>query len=156
MNRIRVEAIPTQVAVRIRTERADGYGNTDLQPIHVDEQPGYICRHCLEDPAVGESVYLVSYSPFDRPRPYRSVGPIFVHATGCTRYDRHAELPRSLKHRLLSFRAYRADDRMAMSDVATGVDADAMLDRLLSDPDVAYVDIHNARPGCFNCRVYRA
>src|SRR5687767_15076359 len=66
MGRIRVEAIPTQVALRIRTDRADGHGNTDLQPIHVDEHPGYICRHCLEDPLIGESVYLVSYSPFDR------------------------------------------------------------------------------------------
>lgn len=155
MSHIRVEAIPTQLAVRIRTERADGHGNTNLQPIHVDEHPGYICRHCLEDPAVGESVYLVSYSPFDRPVPYRSLGPIFVHATDCRRYDRPGELPRSLRHRLLSLRAYREDDFLVRADVIPGDAADGLLEQFFEDSQVAYVDIHNARPGCFNCRVYR-
>lgn len=155
MNPIRVEAIPTAVAERIRADRADGHGNTGLQPIHVDEHPGYICRHCLEDPALGESVYLVSYSPFDRALPYRTVGPIFVHTTGCRRYDRPGELPKSLHHRLLSLRAYRKDDFLAKADVVAGKDVDASLDTLFQDPMVAYVDIHNARPGCFNCRVHR-
>ena len=152
---IRVEAIPSHVAKRIRTNRADEHGNAHLQPIPVDEQPGYICRHCLEDPAVGESVYLFSYSPFDRPAPYRSVGPIFVHTTECRRYGRPDQVPTSLRHRLLSFRAYRSDDRLVTADVAQGAEADLVLDRLFQDAEVAYVDIHNARPGCFNCRVHR-
>jgi hypothetical protein len=156
MNRILVEAIPTSIADRIRRDRADGHGNSGLEPILVDEHPGYICRHCLEDPEVGESVYLFSYSPFDRAVPYRSVGPIFVHTTDCRRYDQPNELPKSLRHRLLSFRAYRSDDRLVASDVAPGTDAEGTLDRLFLDPTVSYVDIHNARPGCFNCRVLRA
>ena len=155
MNRIRVEAIPTKAADRIRRDRDDGHGNVGLEPILVDEHPGYICRHCLRDPEVGESVYLFSYSPFGRAVPYRSVGPIFVHTTDCTRYDRADELPISLRHRLLSFRGYGSNDRMVAADVAPGVEADDMLDRLFRDPAVSYVDIHNARPGCFNCRVYR-
>jgi hypothetical protein len=150
-----VEAISTQVADRIRAERADGHGNIDLQPTEVEEQPGYICRHCLEDPAVGESVYLVSYSPFDRPSPYRSVGPIFIHTTDCRRYDRR-EVPPSLRHRLLSYRAYRSDDFLVTAEVAAGAEAEAVLERLFEDSRVAYVDLHNARPGCFNCRVHRA
>ena len=156
MNSIRVEAIPSLVADRIRRDRADGHGNTNLQPIRVDEQPGYICRHCLEDPAVGESVYLFSYSPFGAPVPYRSVGPIFVHTTPCPRYERTGELPRSLRHRLLSLRAYRSDDFLVQADVVPGTDADQLLAHFFDDPEVAYVDIHNARPGCFNCRVLRA
>lgn len=28
--------------------------------------------------------------------------------------------------------------------------------RLLSDESVSYLHIHNARPGCYNCRVLRA
>jgi hypothetical protein len=140
---------PSHVVERIRTNRADEHGNVHLQPIPVDEQPGYICRHCLEDPAVGESVYLFSYSPFDRPAPYRSVGPIFVHTTECRRYGRQDELPMSLRHRLLSFRAYRSDDRLVTADVAQGAEADGVLGRLFQDAEVAYVDIHNARPGCF-------
>ena len=41
MGPIRVEAIPTNVAERIRRDRTDGHGNSDLRPIHVDEHPGY-------------------------------------------------------------------------------------------------------------------
>ncbi|HET9251680.1 MAG TPA: DUF1203 domain-containing protein [Candidatus Eisenbacteria bacterium] len=155
MNAIRVEAIPTRMAARIRQERADGHGNEDLQPIHVDEHPGYICRHCLEDPAVGESVYLVTYSPFDRAVPYRSVGPIFIHAADCLRYDRPHEFPRSLRHRLLSLRAYRSDDFLVKADVVPGNEAVELLERFFANPMVAYVDVHNARPGCFDCRVHR-
>lgn len=152
----RVEAIATRVVEEVRVSRADVHGNSDLRQILVDEHPGYICRHCLEDPAVGESVYLFSYSPFARVVPYRSVGPVFVHATACRRYDRPDAFPRSLRHRLLSFRGYRSDDRMMTADVAPGDEADGMLDRLFQNPDVAYVDVHNARPGCFNCRIVRA
>lgn len=153
--RIRVEAMPTRVADAVRKTRGDDHGNRNLEPIHVDEHPGYICRHCLEDPAVGESVYLFSYSPFGHAVPYRSVGPVFVHTTACRRYSSTDQLPRSLRHRLLSFRAYRSDDRMVTADVAPGTDADSVLERFFEDPLVDYVDIHNARPGCFDCRVHR-
>ena len=155
MHRIRVEALPSEVAERVRRERADGYGNTDLTPIPVDESPGYICRHCLEDPAVGEAVYLFSYSPFSRAVAYRSLGPIFVHTTACPRYGNPEELPKSLRHRLLSLRAYREDDFLVVADVTPGSEADLVLDRFFDLPEVAYIDIHNARPGCFNCRVFR-
>ena len=152
---IRVEAMPTKVAEEIRRNRADDHGNRDLEPVHVDEHPGYICRHCLEDPAVGESVYRFSYSPFGSAAPYRTVGPVFVHTTACRRYSSTDQLPKSLRHRLLSFRAYRFDDFMVTADVAPGTDADGVLERFFQDPLVAYVDIHNARPGCFDCRVHR-
>jgi len=155
MNRIRVEAIPSAVAEQIRKARSDGHGNSSLEPIPVDESPGYICRHCLEDPAVGESVYLFSYSPFQRAVPYRNLGPIFVHTTDCRRYGTPDTLPQSLRNRLLSLRAYRADDYLVVADVSPGDEADRVLDRFFDLPEVAYVDIHNARPGCFNCRVSR-
>jgi Protein of unknown function (DUF1203) len=156
MSRIRVGALPSDLAQRVRRDRADGHGNSNLEPIPVDECPGYICRHCLKDPAVGESVYLFSYSPFHRAVPYRNLGPIFVHTTDCPRYDTPDALPRSLRHRLLSLRGYRADDFLVTADVAPGEQADAVLARFFDDPEVAYIDIHNARPGCFNCRVFRA
>jgi hypothetical protein len=28
--------------------------------------------------------------------------------------------------------------------------------RFFADPQVAYLHLHNARPGCYNCRVDRA
>ncbi len=155
MSQFRIEGVSTSVAERVRRRRADEHGNEELQPILVDACPGYICRHCLRDPDVGESVYLFSYSPFESPHPYRSVGPIFVHTTPCERYTPSGEIPTSLRHRLLSVRAYRADDYLVAADVTPGQDLESLLDRLFGLEEVGYLDIHNARPGCFNCRVRR-
>ncbi len=156
MHGIRIEGLPTTVAERVRSQRADDHGNSGLQPILVDESPGYLCRHCLRDPNAGEMVYLFSYSPFIAPRPYRSVGPIFVHATVCDPYDRAGEVPKSLGHRLLSVRAYRSDDFLVAADVVQGRELEGMIERFFGQDHVAYVDIHNARPGCFVCRAHRS
>ena len=40
--------------------------------------------------------------------------------------------------------------------VLAGGALDARLSALFADPDVADVHLHNARPGCFTCRVERA
>ena len=155
MQPFRVEAVPTALADRVRHTRDDGHGNADLKPIHVDSHPGYICRHCLRDPAVGESVYLLTYSPFSGPAPYRNLGPVFLHTTPCERYGATDMIPTSLRHRLLSVRAYTPDHFMKTADVTVGHELEAMLERFFDMPEVGYIDIHNARPGCFNCRIRR-
>ena len=42
---------------------------------------------------------------------------------------------------------------MRDADVVEGSDALSHLQRLLAVPDVAYLHVHNARPGCYACRV---
>lgn len=41
------------------------------------------------------------------------------------------------------------------SEVAEGRDLEAAIERYFSEPHVEYLHLHNARPGCFNCRVER-
>jgi hypothetical protein len=67
-------------------------------------------------------------------------------------------IPEIVRHRLVSVRAYDADDFCLydLGDVSDGHEVDALLDRCLADPRTDFVNIHTARPGCFLCRVERA
>jgi hypothetical protein len=151
----RVVPIPESVAEDVRRTKADPYGNESLEPIRVEDPKGYPCRLCLEDAQVGEEVLLFSYSPFERPAPYRNLGPIFVHAHACAPYAGDT-VPELLRGRLLALRSYGTDDRMVDCDVVQGSEIESTLSRLFSNAKARYVHVHNARPGCFMARVDRA
>ncbi len=152
----RIIPVPEPVAVHARTRRADEHGNAALEAIIADSHPGYPCRVCLRDAQVGEPMLLFSYSPFERPRPYQSVGPIFVHAEACAPYQHERGVPEALRRRLLSLRAYDGDDRLIGADVTEGEAMEPLIARLFADGHVRYLHAHHARPGCFACRIERA
>ena len=60
-----------------------------------------------------------------------------------------------LRRRLLSFRRY--DDAGMMRDmvVADGRELAAVVAKLFGADEVAYLHVHNAKPGCYNCRIDR-
>lgn len=122
----------------------------------VDQKPGYPCRVSLADAEVGEVVYLLSHLHHDVASPYRSAGPIFVREGVPTAKPAPNEIPLMFRHRLLSVRAYDQAALMVAADVVSGEELEATIRRLLEDPQVGYLHIHNAMPGCFNCRVDRA
>ena len=122
----------------------------------VDESPGFPCRVSLADAAVGETVILLPFTHHDVSSPYRASGPIFVRRDVETATPAVNEIPAMFRHRLLSLRAYDAAAMMVDAAVVEGGDLEGAISRLFADDLVRYVDIHNARPGCFNCRVVRA
>ena len=122
----------------------------------VDEKPGYPCRVSLADAEVGETVFLLSHMHHDVASPYRSAGPIFVRAGVATATPAVNEIPPMFRHRLLSVRAYDAEALLVGADVVHGEALEQTIRRLLEDPKASYLHIHNAKPGCFNCRVERA
>ena len=126
----------------------------DVTPVVASSQPGFPCRVCLRDAAVGERVLLFSYAPFDRPGPYRTVGPVYAHAEGCAPY-RGDDVPEMLRRRLLSLRAFDADDRMVDADVVEGRALETLAERLFADERVRVVHVHLARPGCWACSLVR-
>jgi hypothetical protein len=157
----RLRAIPEAFAEDVRRTRRDPHGNLDLTPRRVESAHSAPCRVCLEDARVGEAVLLCAYSPFDRTVPYRTVGPVFVHAHRCAPYDAsaHADragIPDALARRLLSVRAHDAHGTMLDCDVTEGRDLLALAARFLADPEVATLHVHHARAGCFACLVERA
>ena len=127
-----------------------------VRRIVADSKPGAPCRVSLVDAEPGERLLLLNFAHHDVDSPYRSSGPILVREQAVTARPAVNEIPDMLRARLLSLRAYDAKGMLVESDIAEGGALDARLSDLFADPDVAYVHLHNARPGCFNCRVERA
>ena len=44
---------------------------------------------------------------------------------------------------------------MLAAEISAGTDVGARLDALFADPDVAFVQLHNAAHGCFSCQADR-
>ena len=117
---------------------------------------GYPCRVSLIDAEPGETVLLVSFTHHDVTSSYRASGPIFVRANAQTAKPAINEIPEMLRFRLLSIRAYDEEAMMVGSDVVNGSELEEHISRFFADPRIKYLHLHNARPGCFNCRVERA
>lgn len=153
---IRVQPLPQPFAEEVRRTRADEHGNSALVPQIVQPGDKSPCRVCLEDARPGERLLLFSYAAITRPRPYRFVGPIFIHADGCAPYANGQELPPMLLSRLLSVRAFSAADALVEAEVMKGGELEMFVQRLFENPEVSSVHVHTARPGCFLCRIERA
>jgi len=122
----------------------------------VDANPGYPCRVSLEDAEIGERVLALSYLHHDVDSQYRASGPIFVRETARTRRLAVNEIPSMLEHRQLSVRAYSEEAMMLAAEVLDGLDLLETILALLAIPEVEYLHVHNAGPGCFNCEVRAA
>jgi hypothetical protein len=121
-----------------------------------DSKPGFPCRVSLRDADIGEPVWLLHFVHHDVPGPYRGSGPIYVREQAVAAALAPGEVPELLRSRLLSLRAYDADGMLVDADVCEGTVLESLVTRLFADPSVAYLHVHNARPGCFNCRIERA
>lgn len=133
-----------------------GLRERGIRRLRADGKPGFPCRVSLVDAEIGEEVWLLPFTHHDVATPYRSSGPIFVRVDATTARPEVNEVPAMFRTRLLSIRAYDADAMMIASEVAEGRELEDAIDRAFSDPRVATLHLHNARPGCFNCRVERA
>ena len=121
-----------------------------------NSQPGFPCRVSLEDAEIGEVVILLHFTHHDVPTPYRSTGPIFVREHAITAKPAPNEIPVMLQHRLLSVRGYDPDGMLTTAKVIAGRYLDATIRQFFEDETVAYLHVHNATPGCYNCAVRRA
>lgn len=122
----------------------------------VQECPGYPCRVSLQDAAIGEGVILTPFKHHDVESPYQSSGPIFVREAARTAEPAVNEIPPMFHQRQLSVRAYDQNAIMTGARVVEGRALDDAIRGFLADPDTAYLHLHNAGPGCFNCLVQRA
>ncbi len=136
-------------------------GDTELEAIgarrmYADEADAYPCRISLMRVPVGEELLLLNHvhQP-SASSPYRASGPIFVSRSAATGHYR-GELAPMLKDRLLSLRAYDAAALIVDAEVAEGDAVTEVIRRFLADPQVAHVDAHFARRGCFAARIERA
>ncbi|MBV8345753.1 MAG: DUF1203 domain-containing protein [Candidatus Eremiobacteraeota bacterium] len=130
-------------------------GALGVVPYVVDAKPGFPDRIEMRDLEVGERALLLNYTHLDARSPYRSSHAIFVREAATEPYDRVNEVPEVMRTRALSLRAFDADHMMVDSDLTDGGAIEALIERFFSDPRVAYIHVHNAKPGCYSGRITR-
>jgi hypothetical protein len=120
-----------------------------------DVNPGYPCRVSLEDAEIGEEMLLLPFEHHHADSPYRSAGPIFVRRGATQQCLAPNTLPLVVTRQLMSVRAYDAAGMMLDAAVHKGIELQPVIERLFADGKVAYLQLHNAKPGCFSCQVDR-
>jgi Protein of unknown function (DUF1203) len=122
----------------------------------VDKSPGFPCRVSLTDAKVGEVVLLTNYEHQPASSPYRSHHAVFVREGAREAHPRTGEIPEVLASRLLSVRAFDGKGMMRDAEVVDGRELEPVIMRMLADSQIAYLHLHNAKPGCYAARVDRA
>jgi len=127
-----------------------------IRRVRADAQAGFPCRVGLVDATPGEELLLLTYPHHDVDSPYRAAGPIYVRRGSQRAELAPGEVPTYVTRRLISLRAYDADAMMSKAEVLEGSEVGARLREWFADAAVAYVHLHNARPGCYSCLASRA
>ena len=151
---IRVIAIPTEVAEKVRTtSRSPRYGH----PAHTEVAKGYgPCRHCLRYFDVGtEERILFTYDSFEGVESLPLPGPIFIHAKACPRYEENGGFPQELLAHPLTLVAYGTGRAFREEGHVRNGEAAPLLERLLARSDVDYVHVRDTEAGCYDFRIER-
>lgn len=126
-------------ALRLTTQEGDRYPD----------------RVTLRLARAGETVLLVNHEHQGAETPYRSRHAIFVREHAEATFDAVGTVPLVLRS-LMSLRAFDANDMMVDADVAEGEAVQGLIERLLAQPEVAYIHAHYARRGCYAALIRRA
>lgn len=110
----------------------------------------------LRDTTPGETVLLINHEHQPADTPYRSRHAIYVREQAGEAFDAVDTVPDALRRRLLSLRAFDANHLMVDADVVDGAAVEGLIDKLLAQPEVAYVHAHFARRGCYAALIRRA
>jgi hypothetical protein len=121
-----------------------------------DSAPGFPCRVSVEDAEPGETLILAPFEHLGGDTPYRQTHAVYVRQGAVQAVPAPGEVPLALRRRLLSVRAYDAAHQIIDADVIDGEATAATLDAMFTKPAVAFIHLHNARPGCFAAAAVRA
>ena len=143
-------------AQAFRAGALDAYDNPPER--EVSSGTGVPCRHCMKIVPKGAGVLVFAYRPFDTLHPYAETGPIFLCADDCSAPPK-AEMPEVLKVSPdYLIKGYTANQRIKYGTgaIVPQGEADAKLNALLDDPELAFVDIRSAKNNCWLARVTRS
>lgn len=121
-----------------------------------DAKPGFPCRVSLQDAEPGETVLLLNYEHQSADTPFRASHAIFVREAADEASLAQGELPPVFAGRILSLRAFDEVGMMRSAAVAQGPEIEPAIERLLAEPEVAYLQAHYAGMGCYAARIDRA
>ncbi|HSC64679.1 MAG TPA: DUF1203 domain-containing protein [Caldimonas sp.] len=126
-----------------------------IRRVRAASSPGYPCRISLEDAQAGDELLLLPFEHQPARSPYRASGPIYVKVGARQRTMAFGEVPESVRRRQISLRAYDVEDLIVDAEVCEGESVRAEIERLMADPRVRYVHLHNAKRGCYSCLARR-
>ena len=114
-----------------------------------DDKPGYLCRVSLADAEIGETIMLLNFMHQPADSPFQATHAIFVRENARQAFPDVGVVPEVLQSRLISARAF--DDRhfMVDADVVDGAFLSKSIPAMLQDSRVVYLQLHNAKLGCF-------
>src|SRR2546423_4181829 len=131
--------VPLAPEVAETARRIAASGAPDHTVVVADSPEGYPSRHCLRFAQPGERMILFSYASIPAGHPYSETGPIFVHEQPCERYSTTDEFPPAFRRgRVL--RAYNSNYDMIDAEVVNGSEPEAVVEKLLQQPETAFVD----------------
>jgi hypothetical protein len=151
----RITGLPAGQFAELQCATDDELRRRGVERRVVDEPNSAPCRITLQDATVGEEVLLLNFQHLAAASPYAGSGPIFIRRTATQAFDEMNRVPAQQRRRLLSVRAYDATDHMVDAEVAPGSELEALIGRFFADARVTYLHVHNARRGCYACRVDR-
>ncbi len=118
--------------------------------------PGYPCRVSLAEAEEGDTLILLNYAHLPCNSAYRSAYAIYVREGVEQYHPAPGEIPEILSRRLLAVRGFGADQFIRDGDVVEGADLAPALEKLFANEEVDYVQIYNAKHGCFAAEARRA
>ncbi|MBS0297138.1 MAG: DUF1203 domain-containing protein [Proteobacteria bacterium] len=128
-----------------------------VRRVRIDQPHGAPCRITLDDAQPGETVLLANYTHQPADTPFRASHAVFVRETpGLATFDAEGEVPPALARRTLSARAFDSGDMMIDADLVEGSGLDGFLEGWFQRPEIAYVQLHYAKWGCYAARAERA
>jgi hypothetical protein len=123
--------------------------------MQADKSPGFPCRVSLQDAEIGETVLLLNYEHQPATTPYRATHAIFVREHAIPAQLAPGEIPALFRERTLSVRAFDNAGMMLTADLATATELQSVIHAMFANPQIAYLHLHYAKPGCFAARVER-
>lgn len=154
MSHYRIVAIASTTAEAVRrTLESPGYGH----PGFVEIANGYgPCRVCLRRFDEGAERRIgFTYDAFsdieDQPLP----GPVFIHEDACERHPEADGFPEDLRQIPMTLDGYALTRRLVAREHVTNGTTEPVIERLLENPDIDYVQVHNREVGCFLFRIER-
>lgn len=154
----RIAPLPPRFIRQVRETGLDDLGQSVEVSVAAGGEP---CRDVLRRARPGERILLASFSPFAVAGPYREFGPVFLLAE-----SGESEMVASNLSRLhgangeyfaerLTLRGYSASERIVDARLVSSSEAEAELQRLFANPEVAFVHARFPVYGCFACRIER-
>ena len=151
----RIVGLPLATFAPLFSLNETALAEKNAQRVVADQKPGFPCRVSLKDAEAGESLILFPFAHHSTDSPYRASGPIFVRENAKEAALSPNEIPAAVRSRLLSVRAYDETGMMLDAEVTEGSNLEMQIERFFADPRISYLHLHNARPGCYSCRVER-